>query len=220
MQLPDAQVFTCLTGIESDLISCVQEERLYCPLLWDSDSQAWRWVQDMIQRYLHKLKEWAHVDLMRFTKARVTSCIWVRAILCYLYRLGYERIESRGEGPVGTCGWNTGYEPASWPHSPESQLYPRLPQKKQGKQVKGPDSALCSGSSPPLKSLAQEIHGPVRAAWEEGYEIDQRDKTPLLWGQAERAEIVQPGKVKGLDRLYCSLSTPTEGCLRKMVTDV
>jgi len=68
-------------------------------------------------------------------------------------------------------------------HSPESQPYPGLHQKKYGQQVEGGDSApvIHSGETPPgvlrpaLDPSAQERHGPVGAYPEKGHKNDQRD---------------------------------------------
>ncbi|KAK4818961.1 LOW QUALITY PROTEIN: hypothetical protein QYF61_022628 [Mycteria americana] len=87
-------------------------------------------------------------------------------------------------------------------HSPESQPYPGLHQKKRGQQVEGGDSAplLCSGETPPgvlrpaLEPSAQERYGRVGAGLEEGHKNDQRDGTPLLQRKAERVGVVQPGQ--------------------------
>jgi len=43
-----------------------------------------------------------------------------------------------------------------------------------------------------VESSVQERHGSVGAHPEEGHKNDPRDGTPLLRGQAERAEAVQP----------------------------
>jgi len=47
--------------------------------------------------------------------------------------------------------WQTGHKPAMYPHSPESQPYSGLRQKKHGQQVEGgdPSPLLCSGESSP-----------------------------------------------------------------------
>jgi len=49
--------------------------------------------------------------------------------------------------PGGTGGWQAGHEPAICSHSPKSQPYPGLHQKKCGQQVKGDDPAplVCTG---------------------------------------------------------------------------
>jgi len=72
--------------------------------------------------------------------------------------------------------------------SPESQLYPGLPQEKHGHQVEGGDSAplLCSRETPSrvlcpaLEPPTEEGHGCVGAGPEEGHEDDLRARVPLL----------------------------------------
>ncbi|KAK4826703.1 hypothetical protein QYF61_010918 [Mycteria americana] len=106
----------------------------------------------------------------------------------YQYRLRDEGIESSpAEKDLGILvDEKTG--PAMCAHSPESQLYPGLHQKKRGQQVEGGDSAplLHSGETPPgvlrpaLEASAQEGHGAVGVGPEEGHENDQRAGTPLL----------------------------------------
>ena len=88
----------------------------------------------------------------------------------------------------GTGGWHAGHEPAMCPHSPGSQCYPGLHQKKHGQQVKGGDPAplLCTGVTSPgvlhpdVESSIQERHRSVVAGLEEGHKNDPRDKTPPL----------------------------------------
>ena len=91
------------------------------------------------------------------------------------------------------------------PHSPESQPYPGLHQKKQkkcGQRVEGGDPAplFCAGEASPgvmhpdLEFSVQERHGAVGAHPEEGdpNKNDPRDGTPSLQRQAERSGAVQP----------------------------
>ena len=88
---------------------------------------------------------------------------------------------------------------------PESQLYPRLHQKKYGQKIKGGDPAplLCTGEASPgvlhpdLESV-QERHRPAGVHPEVGHRNDLRDGRPLPWGQAERAGAVHPGEEKAL----------------------
>ena len=111
-----------------------------------------------------------------------------------------------GKGPGGTGGWEAGHEPAMCPCTPENQLYPGLHRKKYGQQVDGGDPAhlLCADEDSPgalhpdVESSGQERHGPVGACPEEGDKSVQRDGTPLLQGQAERAGAVKPEEEKAL----------------------
>jgi len=48
-----------------------------------------------------------------------------------------DKIQTYQKGLGSTDGWQAGHEPAMCPHSPESQPYPGLHQKKRGHQVEG-----------------------------------------------------------------------------------
>lgn len=90
--------------------------------------------------------------------------------------------------------------------SPESHLYAELHQKNCGQQVKGDDLAplFCTGGSshgvlcPDVESSVQEGHRSVGTHPEKGHKNYQRERTPLLQGQAERAGTVQPGEEKSV----------------------
>ena len=49
---------------------------------------------------------------------------------------------------------------------------------------------------PDVDSSVQKRHGPVGVHPEKGRKNDPRDGTPLLQGQAEKADAVKPGKEK------------------------
>ena len=114
----------------------------------------------------------------------------------------------------GTDRRKAGHEPAMCAGSPEGQPCPGLHQEKRGQQVERGDSAplLCSGETSPavlrsaLEPSAQEGHGTVGAGPKEGYKNDPRAGAPLLWGQAERVRLVQPGEENAEGRPDCSLS--------------
>ena len=81
------------------------------------------------------------------------------------------------------------------PHSPESQLYPGLHQKKHGQQFDGGDPVLllCTVEASPgvlcpdLESSVQKRHRPAGVCPKEGHKNDPRDEIPLLRGQRELA---------------------------------
>ena len=60
--------------------------------------------------------------------------------------------------------------------------------------------------------VAMELYlltfGTVGAGPKEGYKNDPRAGAPLLWGQAERVGLVQPGEEKAAGTPDCSLSVP------------
>jgi len=95
---------------------------------------------------------------------------------------------------------------------PTVSTVPWAASKESGQQVE-----LHSGESlpgvlhPALEPLAQEGRGPLGAGREEGDKNDQRDRTPLLRGKAERAGVVQPAEEKAPERPYSSLSVPEGG---------
>ena len=57
-------------------------------------------------------------------------------------------------------------------------------------------------------------HGPDGVGPEEGHKKDQRDGTLLLWGQAERVGVVQPGQEEALG-WPCSSLPVAEGDLQE-----
>ncbi|KAK4832381.1 hypothetical protein QYF61_022236 [Mycteria americana] len=108
---------------------------------------------DAIQRDLDKLEKGAHVNFMRFNKAKCRVLQLCQGNLWYQYRLRDEGIESSPaeKDLKSTGGWKAGHEATMCACSPEGQPYPGLHQKKRVQQVKGGDSAplLWSGETPP-----------------------------------------------------------------------
>mgnify|MGYP001860403718 FL=1 len=92
------------------------------------------------------------------------------------------------------------------PHSPESQPYHGLLQKKHCQKAERGDLVplLCTGEASPgilhpdVESSVQERRGPVGVHPEESHKNDPKDGTPLLQEQAERARAVKPEKEKTL----------------------
>ena len=92
------------------------------------------------------------------------------------------------KGLGGTGEWQAGQVPAMCSHSPESQPYLGLHQKKHDQQVEGCDPAplLYTGEASPgvlcpdVESSVQERCQPVGVHPEEGHKNDPRDVTPPL----------------------------------------
>ena len=108
--------------------------------------------------------------------------------------------------------------------SPEGQPYPGLNRQQRGQQGKGEDSAplLCwDPTRSPVSSSGALSTGKTWTCWSGdrgGHKSDQRAGAPLLWGNAERDGVVQPGEENAPGRPYCSLSVLTGGLIRKMET--
>ena len=166
--------------------------------------------QDAIQRDLNRLERWACTNLMKFNKAKCKILHMGQGNPKHKYRLSGDWIESSSE-EKDAASPEAQHTPAVCSHSPESQLYPGLHQKKRGQQV------LCSGKTSPgvlhpaLEPSAQEWHGAVGVGPEEGHKNDWRAGAPLLWGKAEGVGVVQPGEEKALGRPYCSFSVVKGG---------
>jgi len=146
--------------------------------------------RDAIQRDLDKLEKWAHVDLMRFNKAKCKVLHLDWGSPQYHYRLGERGIESSpAEKDLGgTGGGKAGHEPSMCSRSPERQSYPGLHPQQCGQEGKGGDSGplLRSAETPPavlqpaLEPSAQDRPRPAGAGPEEGHKDDGRAGISLL----------------------------------------
>ncbi|KAK4828047.1 hypothetical protein QYF61_023085 [Mycteria americana] len=145
--------------------------------------------RDVIQRDLDKLEKWAHVNLMRFNKAKCKVLHLGWGNLQYQYRLGMKGLRAALQRRTWGYWWMKSWTcPGNMRSQSRKPTASGLHQKKGGQQVEGGDSAplLCSGETPPgalppaLEPSAQERHGPVGAGPDEGHKNDLRAGAPLL----------------------------------------
>ncbi|GAB0199164.1 hypothetical protein GRJ2_002381800 [Grus japonensis] len=165
--------------------------------------------RDAIQRDFDRLERWAHANHMKFNKAKCKVLHVGRRNPKHNYRLGGDWIESSPEekdlGVLVDEKLNMSWQCAlaaqkanrvlgcitssmtSRSREGILPLYPAL--------VRPPCSTASSSGVPRTRR--------TWSCWSEsrgGHEDDQRAGAPLLWRQAERVGIVQPGEEKAPGR--------------------
>ena len=167
-----------------------------------------------IQRDLDRLKRWACVNLMKFNKVKcnILHLDWGNS------KHKYWKTESSPEEKDLGVLTDEKLNPAMCAHSPEASHILGCTKSDVTSRLWEVILQLYSALVwPHLESWVQlwgsqhERHGPVRARPEEGHKNDQMAAVRLLWRQAKRVGVFQPGEEKALGRSYCSLPVPEGG---------
>jgi len=90
-------------------------------------------------------EQWGQVNLMRFNKGNCKVCTRVKATPITHRSWGMKGLSAALLKKTWGYRWmEAGHDPAVCPHSPDSQLYPGLHQKKSNQQVREVLLPLCS----------------------------------------------------------------------------
>ncbi|GAB0202500.1 hypothetical protein GRJ2_002715600 [Grus japonensis] len=174
----------------------------------EGSSQGWE-HRPAIQRDLDRLERWAHVNHVKFNKAKCKVLHVGRRNPKHDYRLGREWVENSPEekdlGVLGDEKLSMSRQCALAAHKANRVLgCIKRSVTSRSREVILP---LCSALVRPPCSAASSSGVPrmrrTWSCWSEsrgGHRDDARAGAPLLWRQAERVGVVQPGEEKAVGR--------------------